>query len=102
MNEGGRYIQCPGPWTSPSHAPLKGPGLSWEGGKGGQKTREGQTVPPLPPSSCLLFKRLLKDFEGKLLPAWAGVCLLTSGAIILLSHGLLASQVGNACISASL
>lgn len=76
--------------------------VSWKGRKGRQKTREGQAVPPLPLSSCLLLQRLLKDFEGKLLPAWAGVCLLANGAIIFVSHSLLASQMGNACISAGL
>lgn len=90
---------APGPTPPMPHSRGQ---VSWKAGKGRQKTRERQAVPPLPPSSCLLLKRLLKDFEGKLLPAWAGVCLLTSGAIILLSHGLLASQVGNACISAGL
>lgn len=80
--------QAPGPTPSMPHSRVQ---VSWEAGKGRQKTREGQAVPPLPPSPCLLLKRLLKDFEGKLLPAWAGVCLLTNGAIILLSHSLLAS-----------
>ena len=82
--------------------PCAGGQISWKGVEGRQKTREGQVVPPLPPPSCLLLKRLLKDFERKLLAAWAGVCLLTNGAIILLSRSLLASQVGDTCISASL
>lgn len=76
--------------------------VSWKGEKARQKVQERQAVPPLPPSSCLLLKRLLKDFEGKLLSTWAGVCLLANRAIILLSHYLFASKVGNASISASL
>lgn len=62
--------------------------VSWKGRKVRQEVQE--TSCPTA-ATCLLLKRLLKNFEGKLLSARAGVCLLANGAIILLSHCLLAS-----------
>lgn len=50
-DEGGRYVQCPGPWASPSHAPLLGPDIL----EGREREAEDQGRTSCPATATLIL-----------------------------------------------